>query len=202
MTDSGKRQTHPLVIESGPSPKGEESNCQIVTNIWSWATDGARHQDRQTDWPSVAMWLWLWLCWQISDALFSTRRTSGCCLGTYKVRRMFCPPPWHGFLTYAPCPTFLTMISFCLFMLQGLGRGRRCYIWGSYDWFIAWFWVWSAAHSRIEKVKYLEASMNARVTFLVWCHICDNNGNIGNGAMFYFLASFLIFLFRTWWSKR
>jgi hypothetical protein len=32
-----------------------------LTNIWSWAPDGARHQDRQTDWPSVVMWLWLWI---------------------------------------------------------------------------------------------------------------------------------------------
>jgi hypothetical protein len=30
-------------------------------NIWSWAPDGARHQDRPTDWPSVVKWLWLWL---------------------------------------------------------------------------------------------------------------------------------------------
>jgi hypothetical protein len=29
-------------------------------NIWSWAPDGARHQDRQTDWLSIEMWLWLW----------------------------------------------------------------------------------------------------------------------------------------------
>jgi hypothetical protein len=27
--------------------------------MWSWGTDGARHQDLQTYWPSVAMWLWL-----------------------------------------------------------------------------------------------------------------------------------------------
>jgi hypothetical protein len=35
--------------------------CRVeVTNIWSWAPDGARHQGRQTDWPTVAIWLWLW----------------------------------------------------------------------------------------------------------------------------------------------
>jgi hypothetical protein len=34
-------------------------------NIWSLASDGARHQDRQTDWQSVVKWLWLWL-WQSS----------------------------------------------------------------------------------------------------------------------------------------
>jgi hypothetical protein len=50
-----KRQTHPLVREG--APQGQNRNCQTVTNISSWAPDGARHQDRQTDWPSVAMWL-------------------------------------------------------------------------------------------------------------------------------------------------
>jgi hypothetical protein len=29
--------------------------------FWSWAPDGARHQDILTDRPSVAKWLWLWL---------------------------------------------------------------------------------------------------------------------------------------------
>jgi hypothetical protein len=38
-------------------------------NIWSWAPDGARHQDRQTDWLSVAMWLWLWVSITHSSAL-------------------------------------------------------------------------------------------------------------------------------------
>jgi hypothetical protein len=49
----------------------------IVINIWSWAPDGARHQDRLTDWSSIVIhslthhdgltdwssvvkWLWLW----------------------------------------------------------------------------------------------------------------------------------------------
>jgi hypothetical protein len=30
---------------------------QQLPNIWPWAPDEARH----TDWPAVAMWLWLWL---------------------------------------------------------------------------------------------------------------------------------------------
>jgi hypothetical protein len=42
--------------ERAPS-RTKNRNCQTVTNIWSWAPDGARHQDRQTDRPSVAMWL-------------------------------------------------------------------------------------------------------------------------------------------------
>jgi hypothetical protein len=54
-----KRQTRPLVREG--APHNEARNCQTVINIWSWAPDGARHQDLLTDWPSVAMCLWLWL---------------------------------------------------------------------------------------------------------------------------------------------
>jgi hypothetical protein len=57
-----KRQTRPLVRE-GASRK-QDCNCQKVINIWSWAPDGARHQDLLIDWPSVAMWLWLWLCYE------------------------------------------------------------------------------------------------------------------------------------------
>jgi hypothetical protein len=55
-----KRLTRPLVREGAPPKK--DRNCQTVINIWSWAPDGARHQDLLIDWPSVAMWLWLWLC--------------------------------------------------------------------------------------------------------------------------------------------
>jgi hypothetical protein len=52
-----KRQTRPLVREG--APQKQDCNCQIV--IWSWVSDGARHQDLLADWPSVAMWLWLGL---------------------------------------------------------------------------------------------------------------------------------------------
>jgi hypothetical protein len=54
-----KRPTLPLVREG--TPQKQDRNCQTIINIWSWAPDGARHQDLLTDWPSVAMWLWLWL---------------------------------------------------------------------------------------------------------------------------------------------
>jgi hypothetical protein len=57
MTD--KWQTRPLVREG--APHGQDGNFQEWINIWSWAPDGARHQDRQADWLSVAMWLWLTL---------------------------------------------------------------------------------------------------------------------------------------------
>jgi hypothetical protein len=53
-----ERQTCRLVREG--APQKQERNCQTVINIWSWAPDGARHQDLLSDWPSVAMWLWLW----------------------------------------------------------------------------------------------------------------------------------------------
>jgi hypothetical protein len=36
----------------------QNSNCQRVINIWSWAPDRARNRDALTDWSSVIMWLW------------------------------------------------------------------------------------------------------------------------------------------------
>jgi hypothetical protein len=42
-----KRQTRPLVREG--APQNHDRNCQTVINIWSWAPDGARHQDLLTD---------------------------------------------------------------------------------------------------------------------------------------------------------
>jgi hypothetical protein len=56
-----KRQTRP--IDRVGAPEKQDHNCQSVISIWSWAQDGARHQDLLIDWPSVAIWLWLWL-WQ------------------------------------------------------------------------------------------------------------------------------------------
>jgi hypothetical protein len=42
-----KKQTRPLVRES--APQKQDRNCRRVINIWSWASDGARHQDLQID---------------------------------------------------------------------------------------------------------------------------------------------------------
>jgi hypothetical protein len=53
------RQTRALVREGAPQKK--DRNCQTVINIWSWDPDGAHHEDLLIDWPSVAMWLWIWL---------------------------------------------------------------------------------------------------------------------------------------------
>jgi hypothetical protein len=36
-----------------------EATAVTEIHIWSWAPDGARYQDLLTDWPSVAMWIWL-----------------------------------------------------------------------------------------------------------------------------------------------
>jgi hypothetical protein len=46
--DSDKWQTRPLVREG--ALQRQDSNCETVTNIWSWAPNGARHQNRLTDW--------------------------------------------------------------------------------------------------------------------------------------------------------
>jgi hypothetical protein len=48
-----KWQTRPLVREG--APQKEDRNCQTIINIWSWAPDGARHEDLLIDRPSVAM---------------------------------------------------------------------------------------------------------------------------------------------------
>jgi hypothetical protein len=45
--DSDNRQTRPLVREGATHE--QDSNFQTRRNIWSWAPDGARHQDRLTD---------------------------------------------------------------------------------------------------------------------------------------------------------
>jgi hypothetical protein len=59
-----KRHTCPLIREGAPQKQGH--NCQRVINIWPWAPDGARHQDLLIDWPSVAVWLWIWQLIQLS----------------------------------------------------------------------------------------------------------------------------------------
>jgi hypothetical protein len=62
---AGEDQQH--IQKKNPSsrqrgrPTKQDRNCQKAIQIWSWAPDRARHQDLLTDWPSVTMWLWLWL---------------------------------------------------------------------------------------------------------------------------------------------
>jgi hypothetical protein len=68
-----KRQTRPLVGEG--ARQKQDRNCQTVLNIWSWAPHGARHEDLVTDWPSVAMWLWIWLVNSWYTCMYETVRT-------------------------------------------------------------------------------------------------------------------------------
>jgi hypothetical protein len=37
-----------------------ERPVTVRTVIWSWAPEGARHQDRLVDWPSTVKWLGVW----------------------------------------------------------------------------------------------------------------------------------------------
>jgi hypothetical protein len=46
-------------LSSEKAPDWQNRNCQTVRIVWSWAPDGARHQDGLTDWPSVVTELWL-----------------------------------------------------------------------------------------------------------------------------------------------
>jgi hypothetical protein len=48
------------VLSSERAPhKIKTVTVKELQNIWSWAPDGAQHQDLLTVWPSVATWLWL-----------------------------------------------------------------------------------------------------------------------------------------------
>jgi hypothetical protein len=44
--------TRPLVREG--ASYGQDLKCQTLTDIWPWASAGARHQDRLTDWRTVS----------------------------------------------------------------------------------------------------------------------------------------------------
>jgi hypothetical protein len=55
------KKTYPSSHQRG-RPRKQDRNCQRVITIWSWAADGARHQDLLIDRSSVAIWLWL-LVW-------------------------------------------------------------------------------------------------------------------------------------------
>jgi hypothetical protein len=50
---------HTASRKRGRPTENKPVTVKRVINIWSWAPDGARHQDLPTDWPSVTMWLWL-----------------------------------------------------------------------------------------------------------------------------------------------
>jgi hypothetical protein len=66
-----KRRKLRLHIHNIKAQEKQDRNCQtIIINIWSWAPDGARHQDSLIDWPSVAMWPWLWLNFILCSLIF------------------------------------------------------------------------------------------------------------------------------------
>jgi hypothetical protein len=56
-----------LVLSLERAPHKNKIVTVTVIHIWSWALDGARHQDWLTDWPSVATWL-TWTGFSLSDS--------------------------------------------------------------------------------------------------------------------------------------
>jgi hypothetical protein len=46
-----KQNNEQLCVREGATQKRDRNdrNCQTVINIWSWAPDGAQHQDLLTD---------------------------------------------------------------------------------------------------------------------------------------------------------
>jgi hypothetical protein len=48
-------------LSSERAPDWQNRNCQTVCNLWSWAPEGARHQDALTDWLLVVTELRRWL---------------------------------------------------------------------------------------------------------------------------------------------
>jgi hypothetical protein len=97
----GKTQQHIQKTDPSPRQRGrptkQDHNCQIVIYIWTWAPDGTRHQDLLTDWPSVAMWLWLWeesvaaRSWEssVEEGFFS------CCRELGRVLEMAAQDDWE-----------------------------------------------------------------------------------------------------------
>jgi hypothetical protein len=59
--DRGEWQTSPLVREG--VPHWQKCKYLTVTKIWSWAPEGAGHQDWLANWPSVVMRLWVTKIW-------------------------------------------------------------------------------------------------------------------------------------------
>jgi hypothetical protein len=50
----GRTGLHFLPLPLGLNYRRQDSNFHAEINIWSWAPDGARHQDGLTDWPTVS----------------------------------------------------------------------------------------------------------------------------------------------------
>jgi hypothetical protein len=55
--------------------RNQNRNSQTIINIWTLAPDGARHQDVLLDWPSIAMWLWIYFD---LESIWPSRHQSAC----------------------------------------------------------------------------------------------------------------------------
>jgi hypothetical protein len=85
-----QNQTRPLVRQD--APQKQDRNCQIEIYIWSWAPDGARHQDLLTDWSSVATWLRLRLLTKDIPYFNVTSGGIRCNKGTPIIKKSPTPP--------------------------------------------------------------------------------------------------------------
>jgi hypothetical protein len=116
-----KRETRPLIREG--APEKQDRNCQTVINIWSW--DGAGHQDLLTDWPSVAMWLWLWLqgSWGFSYGVLTS--------GQRKLKILHCWDSLPGNVQWRHCRG-IAIVESC-YQVKTSGSGPRRL---SVEWFV------------------------------------------------------------------
>jgi hypothetical protein len=69
-SSSCKRQTRPLVREDAPHQ--QTRNCLTVLKIWSWAPDGARHEDRLAVGRNITLTLTCELVRQLKTTQFSS----------------------------------------------------------------------------------------------------------------------------------
>jgi hypothetical protein len=87
MTDPTSRQRgSPIRIRQQIS----ENNLRTESNIWSQVQEWDRYLDVMTDWPSVVMWLWLWLDWRsVSQSVSQYVLESGTPLGPMTIFYFF-----------------------------------------------------------------------------------------------------------------
>jgi hypothetical protein len=66
------KKTPPLHSNSPPLPSNTHTHSLTHSH-----THGARQQDGLTDWPSVIMWLWLHLSWEVDVAIENVNWSHG-----------------------------------------------------------------------------------------------------------------------------
>jgi hypothetical protein len=125
-----KWQTQPLVSEG--APHGQDSNFHLKSNIWLWAPAGARHHDRQTHWPSVATWLWLWLLlpWERQAAQKWTGLGVSFCVSHVQIvygplQATVIEVAWKNTWNYKISLTGAAVVRFRHFRVQGKFRLQR-----------------------------------------------------------------------------